>query len=216
MQTLRLWRPLAFVLGMAFVCGCDSTRQEVENASEAGVDRAAKVGKDDADVDVDSAAAAWRKVDWSLLYFDKQRHLTRLELIFLAPGREFNPAPPLATIACADERVLKSVERALTQYSYTRAPSFPRVWAAGSLPSAEVRLTTDDDKQFSIWIDGVLLLDSSQSSNTNTFYNWTFAQILNELRVKELGKSFTEQDLDRMGGKLELQRQFDEWRPIGK
>lgn len=198
---------------VSFFCGCSGAREPVES-SDVGSDVATQ-GDERAGVEEPDEVFEPTPVDWTLLSFGEDRRLTRLEIDFLAPGLEMaiDPLPPLATIACEEEKVLRKIEHALSSYSLIRAPK--RGFAAsGSLPSVEIRLATSDGRAFTIWIDRGFLLDEPVASSQNQFFNWTFAKILDELRAERLGERCKFEHIDSMSGEWHVQSQRDQWRSI--
>jgi hypothetical protein len=208
------YTPRLFCIFIAsFICGCNGAHERVESR-DVGSDVALQ-GDERAGIDEPDGVFEPTPVDWTLLSFGDDRQLTRLEIDFLAPGQEMaiNPLPPLATIVCEDEVVLRKIEHALSSYSLIRAPK-REIGGSGSVPSVEIRLASSDGKEFRVWIDRGFLLDNPVSSSSNRFFNWTFAKILDELRAEKLGERCKFEHFDSMTGEWHIRSQRDQWRSL--
>lgn len=199
----------------SFVGGCNVKRESGEPRESQG-EIAAQGSDADDKLHATDEEIQIPIVDWSLLWFDEERRLTHMKVIFLAPGggELTPPKPPLATIDCDGSRILRRVEIALRDESLIVAPSSPWIGASGGLPNVEIQLTTSNGKDFKIWIDRFFLLDNPVASSNRKFFNWTFATILDELRAQHLGDRLKFEHFDRMSGEWSLQDQKDKWLPL--
>jgi hypothetical protein len=115
--------------------------------------------------------------------------------------------PPQERIVCDSPELLRRIERSLSKYTLINAPNGD-FGASGGIPSAQVRITVSNGQEFSIWIDRDFLLDNSVSTSDNGFFNWSFAHLLQHIRLKEGGRGFSEKELSLMSGAAFIEEQM--------